>query len=296
MRFGVLGTGPWATQVHVPALAAHPTAELAGVWGADAAEAKALGAEHDVPGYTDVDELLGVVDAVSIALPPDVQVPLAVRAAAAGRHLLLEKPVALDLAAADELVAATRAAGVATVVFFTDRFQEGTATWLAQAARTRPVGGAASWLNALAGSSVAGSTWRQERGALWDLAPHLLSVLIPALGPVVAVQAAAGRRDTVHLVLAHEAGAASTVTVSHTVAPLAAGTEVFVHGDAGRLVLIPEERGAPQAYPVAVSELMAAAVAGGTHPCDVAFGRDVVAVLAAAEGALASGCRELVGG
>jgi len=80
------------------------------------------------------------------------------------------------------------------------------------------------------------------------------------------------------------------------VAPMSTGTEFFVHGDAGRLVLIPEERGAPQAYPVAVSELMAAAVAGGTHPCDVAFGRDVVAVLAAAERALASGCRELVGG
>jgi predicted dehydrogenase len=292
VRFGVLGTGPWATQVHVPALAAHPTAELVGVWGADPAEAKALGAEHEVPGYTDVDELLGVVDAVSIALPPDVQVPLAVRAAAAGRHLLLEKPVALDLAAADELVAATRAAGVATVVFFTDRFQEGTATWLAQAARTRPVGGAASWLNALAGSSVAGSTWRQERGALWDLAPHLLSVLIPALGPVVAVQAAAGRRDTVHLVLAHEAGAASTVTVSHTVAPLAAGTEVFVHGDAGRLVLIPERNSVGSDFAAAVDELAVAAVSGGASACDVVFGRDVVAVLDAAERALASGCRE----
>jgi len=292
VRFGVLGTGPWATQVHVPALAAHPTAELVGVWGADAAEAKALGAEHDVPGYTDVDELLDVVDAVSIALPPHVQAPLAVRAAAAGRHLLLEKPVALDLAAADELVAATRAAGVATVVFFTDRFQEGTATWLAQAARTRPVGGAASWLNALAGSSVAGSTWRQERGALWDLAPHLLSVLIPALGPVVAVQAAAGRRDTVHLVLAHEAGAASTVTVSHTVAPLAAGTEVFVHGDAGRLVLIPERNSVGSDFAAAVDELAVAAVSGGASACDVVFGRDVVAVLDAAERALASGCRE----
>ena len=69
MRFGVLGTGPWATQVHVPALAAHPTAELVGVWGADPAEAKALGAEHEVPGYTDVDELLGVVDELNAERP-----------------------------------------------------------------------------------------------------------------------------------------------------------------------------------------------------------------------------------
>jgi hypothetical protein len=45
-----------------------------------------------------------------------------------------------------------------------------------------------------------------------------------------------------------------------------------------------------------VDELMAAAVAGGTHPCDVHFGRDVVAVLETATRALGSGCRERVGG
>jgi hypothetical protein len=59
-------------------------------------------------------------------------------------------------------------------------------------------------------------------------------------------------------------------------------------------VLIPEERAALRAFGVAVDELTAAAVAGGTHPCDVAFGRDVVAVLETATRALASGCRELV--
>jgi hypothetical protein len=47
---------------------------------------------------------------------------------------------------------------------------------------------------------------------------------------------------------------------------------------------------------VAEHELPAAAVAGGTHPCDVGFGRDVVAVLEAAGRALASGCREPVSG
>jgi predicted dehydrogenase len=44
------------------------------------------------------------VDAVSIALPSDVQVLLAVRAARAGRHLLLEKPLALFGSGADELL------------------------------------------------------------------------------------------------------------------------------------------------------------------------------------------------
>ncbi|MCW2530773.1 MAG: putative oxidoreductase [Blastococcus sp.] len=295
MRFGVLGTGFWAKEVHAAALAAHPTAELVGIWGRDVAKAKALGAEFDVAGFADVDELLSQVDAVTIALPPDVQAPLAERAAAAGRHLLLEKPIALDVAGADRVVDAVRDAGVASVVFFTFRFQAATSTWLTQAARTRLAGGAGSWLSSLAGSPFAASPWRQERGALWDIGPHALSVLVPALGPVTAVQAGAGLRDTVHLVLTHESGAASTVTLSHTVAPLSTGMEFFVHGDAGRLVLLPETGSAEGAFSVAVDELTVAALTGGAHPCDVAFGRDVVAVLATAARALDSGCRELVG-
>jgi len=296
MRFGVLGTGFWARQIHAASLAEHPDAELVGVWGRDVAKAKAVGAGFDVPGYGDLDALLVEVDAVAIALPPDVQAPLAVRAAEAGKHLLLEKPIALDVALADRVVDAVRDAGVASVVFFTLRFQRATSTWLTEAARTTLAGGAGSWLGTLAGSPFDSSPWRKEHGALWDIGPHALSLLVPALGPVVTVQAGAGLRDTVHLVLTHAGGAASTVTLSSTVAPLSGGTEFFVHGDAGRLVLLPSTESARDSFAVAVEELTAAAVTGGSHPCDVVFGRDVVAVLAAAQRALASGCREPVGG
>jgi predicted dehydrogenase len=274
MRFGVLGTGHWARTVHAVALAEHPAAELVGVWGRDVAKAKAIGAEFDVAGFADVDDLLSQVDAVTIALPPHIQAPLAVRAAEAGKHLLLEKPIALDVAGADRVVDAVAAAGVASVVFFTFRFQE---------------------VSSLAGTPFAASAWRQENGALWDIGPHALSVLVPALGPVVSVQAGPGLRDTVHLVLTHEDGVASTVTLSHTVAPMSAGVEFFVHGDAGRLVLLPDTEAPVEAFGAAVDELTAAAVTGGAHPCDAAFGRDVVAVLAAAGRALDSGCREPVG-
>ena len=295
MRFGVLGTGFWAQHVHAASLAAHPSAELVGVWGRDVAKAKAIGAEFDVPGFADVDELLSQVDAVSIALPPDVQVGLAERAAAAGKHLLLEKPIALTLADADRLVLAVREAGVASVVFFTFRFEPATETWLEQAARTTLAGGHGSWLGSRDNSPFEASPWRDQHGALWDIGPHALSLLVPTLGPVVSVQAGAGLRDTVHLVLRHGSGAASTVSLSHTVAPMSSGIEFFVHGDAGRLVLLPDTRAAETAYPVAVDALVAAALTGGTHPCDVGFGRDVVAVLAAASRALRSGCREPVG-
>ncbi|NEK58038.1 Gfo/Idh/MocA family oxidoreductase [Geodermatophilus sabuli] len=293
MRFGVLGTGHWAQTVHATALAGHPSASLAGVWGRDLAKAKALGAEFDVQGYDDVAALLDRVDAVTIAVPPDVQVPLVEQAAAAGKHVLLEKPIGLSLAEADRVVSAVRSAGVASVVFFTFRFQTGTSTWLTQAARTKLAGGAGSWLSALAGSPF-DSAWRRRHGALWDIGPHALSLLVPALGAVTSVQAGGGTGDTVHLVLQHDSGVASTVTLSHTVTPMSTGIEFFVHGDAGRLVLLPDTEHPIDALRVAVEELTAAALTGGTHPCDVSFGRDVVAVLAAAERALGTGCRESV--
>jgi predicted dehydrogenase len=297
MRFGVLGTGFWAREVHAAGIAEHEDAELVGVWGRDLAKAKALGAQFDVQGYDDLDALLAEVDAVSFSLPPDVQVPLAIRAAEAGKHLLLEKPIALGVEDADRLVAAVQDNGVASVVFFTFRFQPGTATWLAQAARTKLAGGEGSWLgnNYQPDSPFKDSTWRKEQGALWDIGPHALSLFIPALGPVTRVQTGAGFGDTVHLILTHESGAASTVSLSHTVAPMSSGIEFFVHGDAGRITLLPEAGpSARAAHQVAVTELTQAATTGGTHPCDVGFGREVVAVLAAAQRALESGCAETV--
>ena len=295
MRFAVLGTGHWARAVHAASLAGHPSAELVGVWGRDAGKAADVGAEFEVPGTSDLDGLLEQVDAVSIALPPDVQAPLAVRAAAAGAHLLLEKPVALGVADADAVAAAVGTAGVASVVFFTARYRASTSTWLAQAARTSLAGGSMSWLSSLDGTPFADSPWRREHGALWDLGPHALSLLLPALGPVTEVQAGRGLADTVHLVLHHAGGPASTVTLSHTVAPLSSGVETWVHGQAGRLVLLPEYDDPVGAHQVAVDELSAAALTGGAHPCDVGFGREVTAVLAAVQRALASGCREAVG-
>jgi predicted dehydrogenase len=295
MRFGVLGTGFWAQHIHAASLAEHEDADLVGVWGRDLAKAKALGAEFDVAGYGDLDALLADVDAISIALPPAVQVGLAIRAAEAGKHLLLEKPIALNLPDAGRVADAVRTNGVASVVFFTFRFQPSTATWLEQAGRTRLAGGHGSWLGHRAGSPFGASPWRDEYGALWDIGPHALSLFLPTLGPVTQVQAGGGLGDTVHLVLHHESGAASTLSLSHTVAEMSSGIEFFVHGDAGRITLLPEAGPAAKAaHSVAVTELTAAAITGGSHPCDVEFGREVVAVLEAAARALDSGCREPV--
>jgi len=106
VRFGLLGTGYWAAETHAAALVAAPGTELAAVWGRDPAKAASVADRYGIRPYDDVDELIAAVDAVAIALPPQVQAPLAARAARAGKHLFLDKPLALTVAAADEVVAA----------------------------------------------------------------------------------------------------------------------------------------------------------------------------------------------
>ncbi len=162
--------------------------------GAPPEAAKELAERHGTRAYDDVDALLDDVDAVAVALPPAVQASLAVRAARAGRHLLLDKPLAASVAQGREVAEAVREAQVASVVFFTSRFHPGTEAWIGeQAGRDEWFTARAQWLGAVftGDSPFARSPWRREKGALWDVGPHALSVLLPVLGDVVRVTAAA---------------------------------------------------------------------------------------------------------
>src|SRR4029077_5671835 len=78
-----------------------------------------------------IEAMLAAVDGVAFAVPPDVQAPIAAAAARAGQHLMLEKPIAIAEAEADELVAAVDEGQVASVVFFTLRFRDEMRAWLA---------------------------------------------------------------------------------------------------------------------------------------------------------------------
>ena len=148
MRFGVLGTGFWAKEVHAAALAAHPTPSWSASGAATSPRPRRWARSSTSPGYADVDELLAAGRRRRRSrCRPTCRRRSPKRAAAAGKHLLLEKPIALDVAGADRVVAAVRAAGVASVVFFTFRFQPETSSWLEQAGRTTLAGGHASWLS-----------------------------------------------------------------------------------------------------------------------------------------------------
>jgi predicted dehydrogenase len=292
MRFGLFGTGPWAQLAHAPALADHEDVEFVGVWGRDPDKADALAAEHGVRAYGKIEDLIGEVDAVAIALPPDVQAPIALRAARAGRHLLLDKPVAFTPAEADEIAAAVDERDLASVVFFTRRLAPATVDFLAEA---RALGG---WREAridhlgsifATGSPFGESPWRQQRGGLWDVGPHALALLLPVLGPVTEVTAMAGPHDMTHALLRHEGGAISTLTLSVDAAPEEVRDEAVFAGEAGRRAVPAMDWGVDQALGAAISELIAAAGGGPRPQIDVRFGAAVTAVLAACQEAITTG-------
>jgi hypothetical protein len=118
--------------------------------------------------------------------------------------------------------------------------------------------------------------------------PHALSVLLPVLGDVRRVTAAAhGPGDTVHVVLDHAGGASSILTLSLTAPPAAAGATVELRGAAGATVLPDGSEEAVAAFTRAADALSAAARTGRPHPCDAAFGLRVTEILAATESVLA---------
>lgn len=287
MRFALVGTGPWARRAHGPGLLACPQAELVGVWGRNPERAAELARDLGVPAHDDVDELLAAAEAVAFAVPPDVQAPLALRAARAGKHLLLDKPVALDPAAADELEAAVAAAGVASLVFFTDRFVDTSRAWFNEVRSSTGWRGAwFRWLSSLQapGNPYGGSPWRQELGALWDTAPHALSTLSAALGPVASLTAVPGDGDLVTLIAHHESGATSTAILSQFAPPAAASFECALWGEDGvnRMPPRPDGRIA-DVYATAAGELIAAATNGRPTVADIRLGARITRLLADAQ-------------
>ncbi len=292
MRFGLFGTGPWAHLAHAPALAQHADVEFVGVWGRNPDKAAELSGRYGAKAYADVDALVADVDAVAVALPPNVQAPIALTAARAGRHLLLDKPVAFSTAEAAEIVAAVTERDLASVVFFTRRLMPQLDEFIRAAVET---GGWTEGRVDHVGSiftddnPFGASRWRKESGGLWDVGPHALALLLPVLGPVTEVTGLAGPRDMTHVLLRHAGGAISTMTLSVDGPPAAEREDAAFAGEAGVLA-VPDLPWQPvEAFGRAIDQLIAAAAGGPKPGLDVRFGAEVTAILVAAQEAIKAG-------
>jgi predicted dehydrogenase len=238
LRMGLVGAGPWAGRLHAPGIAAHPRTSLAAVWARRGAAAAEVAEPHGAVPTTDFDELLAQVDAVAFAVPPAVQAPLATRAARAGKHLVLEKPLAATTTDAQQLVDAVERAGVASTMVLTFRYAAATRKWLdAVHAVDDWVGGEARWFSGtLLEATYDGSQWRHDGGALADIGPHVFDLLDAALGTVIGVEQARFTKPGLwHVMFDHDGGRLSTATLSMHTPAQPAVTDFAVHGPTGFL-------------------------------------------------------------
>src|SRR5262245_8795647 len=117
LRLGVAGLGR-AFALMVPTLRAHPRIAIAAAADPRADVRRQFVAEFGGTAYATVDELCAssAVDAVYVASPHHLHAEHALAAAHAGKHILVEKPMALTVADCDAMIAAARAADVQLIV------------------------------------------------------------------------------------------------------------------------------------------------------------------------------------
>lgn len=290
MSFGLIGTGYWARTVHGKALKEHPGVDLVGVWGRSVDHASSVARELGIKAYSDLDTMLDDVEAVAIAVPPDAQARLAVHAADNGKHLLLDKPLALSPEAADRLVAAVDRTGVRNLVFFTLRFTAAVSRWLDTLPPPTSIRSGRVRLHTCIyepDNPYGSSPWRQEHGALWDIGPHALSVLLPALGPVLELRALRGRDDEVEVITRHAGGAIGSVSVSLTSPPADRSAQWSIYAPEAEFVMPDSDEPATVAYSRMIDDLLTDGNSlTWSHPCDAHFARDVTKVLDTAATAL----------
>jgi UDP-N-acetyl-2-amino-2-deoxyglucuronate dehydrogenase len=113
VRVALVGCGR-ISRNHLDALARVDGLKLVAVADTDLSRAEAVGAEQGVPAFPSLEAMLAAVpsDLVTICTPSGLHPQHGILAARAGRNVLTEKPMAISLAAADELVQACDAAGV----------------------------------------------------------------------------------------------------------------------------------------------------------------------------------------
>lgn len=120
MRVGIVGTG-FMGRVHADAWENTP-AEIGGFVGKTAASAAPLAQQHESQVYPTFGKMLAEVDVVDICTPTHLHHDMVLHAAAAGKHIICEKPLARTVEQAQAMIAACEAAGVKLLVAHVVRF------------------------------------------------------------------------------------------------------------------------------------------------------------------------------
>jgi predicted dehydrogenase len=144
IRFAVVGAGWISQEAFLPGVAQSGNARVTALVTGDPGKAARLAAFHDIPEvvpYAGYDALVGSdrIDAVYVALPNSMHADYAIRAARAGKHVMVEKPLACTVAESEAMIAAARDAGVLLMTAYRLHNEPGTVAVL-EAIRSGAIG------------------------------------------------------------------------------------------------------------------------------------------------------------
>ncbi|MGH2827440.1 MAG: Gfo/Idh/MocA family protein [Actinomycetota bacterium] len=250
MNWGLIGTRGYAASAAAPGVKASQSGELVAVLGRDVERTRDFAREHDVEvAATLLDEFLATpgLDAVWVASPTFLHHSQGMAALKAGKHVLLEKPLAPTAAEAWELVEAASQSGVVLATGYQGRCVPGHQAMkrLIADGSIGDVTAARTYYGVHRGGPP--PEWRQHRaearwGALADIGTHHLDLLRMLLGEVVDAHGLTGHQlgfeteDVAAATLRFESGVLATLTATVNVWKMA--TRVEVHGTKGALVAL----------------------------------------------------------
>jgi len=174
VRVAVIGAGYWGPNL-IRNFSACPGARLVAVCDRDPGRLKkALAGTSATKGYQSTEDLLSndSIDAVVIATPVSTHAPLALAAIAAGKHVLVEKPLAANAADAAEMVAAAREARKVLMVDHTFLFSSPV-----QKMKQLVNAGDLGQLHFVDSVRINLGLFQHDINVVWDLAPHDLSIM-----------------------------------------------------------------------------------------------------------------------
>jgi len=311
LGFGLIGAGDIVRKRVAPALRDSPLCRFAAVARAHADLAAAFAEEFGAAAaYASEHDLLNDpgVDAVYIATPVDLHAPQTIAAAEAGKHVLCEKPMALDTSECDQMIDACRSNGVKLGIAYYRHFYP-VVDRIKRALASGEIGKAVfGQVNAFERFDLPRDhprAWfldktRAGGGPMFDFGCHRIEVLMNLLGAVRGVDGRMSNvlfdrdvEDTAVAVLRFDAGAFGLICVSHATQESQDTLDIFgtdgsIHVpvlNTGEIVFTSAAGDRVEAHPpngnfhLPLIEDFAAAVANGREPAvDGTVGREVARI------------------
>jgi predicted dehydrogenase len=252
LTFGLIGCGAISTQ-HLEAIQATDGIRLGGVASASPERAQMVGERWSVPWTTDLDVLLerDDIDAVAILSPSGLHPSQALSALAHGKHVLVEKPIALSVRDADAVIDRARVEGLTVATVSQRRFEP-----VFQALRAAVDAGALGTISLIIAEGLYhrpqsyydSAPWRGtvtlDGGVLMNQAIHVIDLLRWFGGPVRSVSGHVATRT--HTMEAEDSASVTVRFLDDALGAILATTsttpefptEIRIYGDAGHVRVV----------------------------------------------------------